>query len=102
MTYDNQVNQHKNLTSRSIYLLCDLHSSQNGAGIEFSDLCSSYQVTISHFTVFPNEPRFINEFVLANTQSGKFLDSITLIFVELSNIKLSEILNKKCRRFGAS
>jgi predicted transposase/invertase (TIGR01784 family) len=47
--------EHKNLKGKSIYYLCDLHSSQPSKGLRRYDrLAQTYQVTFCSYTVFPN------------------------------------------------
>jgi len=86
--------EHNNLKGKSIYYLCDLHSSQPSKGVRrYDKLAQTYQVTFCSYTVFPNRKEFINPFSLRHDYDNKLLsDVVCIIFVELS--KLDEILKK--------
>ena len=86
--------EHKNLKGKSIYYLCDLHSSQPAKGKKrYDELVQTYQVTFCSYTVFPNMPNFVNPFSMRHDTTNELLsDVIRVIYVELS--KLSEILKK--------
>ena len=86
--------RHLNLKGKSVYYLCDLHSSQSAKGVRRYDrLASSYQVTFCSYTVFPQRPWYCNSFSLRHDEdNGLLCDAIHIIFVELS--KLQEILKK--------
>jgi predicted transposase/invertase (TIGR01784 family) len=84
---------HRNLIGKSIYYLCDLHSSQSSKGIRYHELAQTYQVTFCSYTVFPKLPDYFNLFSMRHDKSNELLsNAINVIYVELS--KLSEILNK--------
>jgi predicted transposase/invertase (TIGR01784 family) len=89
---------HKNLIGKSIYYLCDLHSSQSSKGIRYNELAQTYQVTFCSFTVFPKLPDYFNLFSMRNDKSNYLLSNvINVIYVELS--KLSEILKLTFKQF---
>ena len=84
---------HKNLKGKSIYYLCDLHSSQSSKGKPYDELARSYQVTFCGYTVFSNRKDFINSFSMRHDVDNElFHDAIQVVYVELS--KLSEVLKK--------
>ena len=85
---------YQNLKGKSIYYLCDLHSSQSAKGLRrYDKLAHSYQVTFCSYTVFPNRPEFVNSFSLRHDEDNELLsDAIRIIYVELS--KLQEIIKK--------
>ena len=85
---------HKNLKGKSVYYLCDLHSSQPSKGLRRYDrLAQTYQVTFCSYTVFPNLPDYLNTFSMRHDTTGELLsDAIRVIYVELS--KLGGILKK--------
>ena len=56
--------EHKNLKGKSIYYLCDLHSSQPSKGIPYDKLVRTYQVTFCSYTVFANRKEYVNTFSL--------------------------------------
>jgi len=85
--------EHKNLKGKSIYYLCDLHSSQSSKGKPYDKLAQTYQVTFCGYTVFPNRADFINPFSLRHNIDNELLsDAVNVVFVELS--KLNEIVKK--------
>ena len=86
--------QNQNLKGKSIYYLCDLHSSQPAKGIRrYDKLARTYQVTFCSYTVFPNRTTYINSFSLRHDEDNELLsDAIHVVYVELS--KLQEIMKK--------
>lgn len=86
--------RHQNLKGKSIYYLCDLHSSQPSRGIRRYDrLSRTYQVTFCSYTVFPHRAEFLNSFSLRHDVDNELLsDAIQVVYVELS--KLQEIMKK--------
>ena len=86
--------QHKNLKGKSVYYLTDLHSSQPSRGLQRYDrLPRTYQITFCSYTVFANQPEYVNSFSLRHDTTGELLcDAIQIVFVELS--KLKQILEK--------
>ena len=84
---------HENLRARSIYNLCDLHSSQSSKGKSYDVLIRSYQVMFCGYTVFPHRTDFINTFSMRHDiDNGLLHDAVQVQFVELS--KLKEVLKK--------
>jgi predicted transposase/invertase (TIGR01784 family) len=85
---------HKNLKGKSVYYLCDLHSSQSAKGVRRYDrLAQTYQVTFCSYTVFPERAEYVNSFSLRHDEDNELLsDAIRVIYVELS--KLDEIIKK--------
>ena len=86
--------QHKNLKGKGVYYLTDLHSSQPSKGLQrYDHLPRTYQITFCSYTVFANQPDYVNSFSLRNDRTGELLcDAIQIVFVELS--KLKDILDK--------
>jgi len=85
--------KHDNIKARSIYNLCDLHSSQSSKGKSYDKLIRSYQVMFCGYTVFPDRDSFINPFSMRHdTDNGLFHNGIRVLFIELS--KLNEVLRK--------
>ena len=86
--------EHRNLKGKSIYYLCDLHSSQSSKGVRrYDKLAQTYQVTFCSYTVFPNRKEFVNSFSMRHDKDNELLsDTIHVVYVELS--KLDEILKK--------
>ena len=84
---------HKNLKGKSIYYLCDLHSSQSSKGRSYDELARSYQITFCGYTVFPGRKDFANSFSMRHDMDNEMLhDAIHVTFVELSKVK--EVLEK--------
>jgi len=84
---------HKNLKGKSIYYLCDLHSSQPSKGIAYDKLVRTYHVTFCSYTVFPHRKEYANSFSLRHDEDNELLsDAIGVIYVELS--KLDQIVEK--------
>jgi predicted transposase/invertase (TIGR01784 family) len=85
---------HKNLKGKSIYYLCDLHSSQPSKGLRrYDKLAQTYQVTFCSYTVFLNLPDYVNSFSMrCDTNNELLSDAIHVIYVELS--KLGGIMRK--------
>jgi predicted transposase/invertase (TIGR01784 family) len=85
--------EHKNLKGKSVYYLCDLHSSQSSKGKAYDELSKSYQVTLCAYTVFPERKAFVNSYSMRHDIDNELLhDAIHVVFVELS--KLKEVLKK--------
>jgi predicted transposase/invertase (TIGR01784 family) len=84
---------HSNLKARSIYNLCDLHSSQGAKGKVYGRLVRTYQVMFCGYTVFPERQGFINPFSIRHDiDNGLLHNAVQVMFVELS--KLNKILKK--------
>ncbi len=86
--------KHQNLKGKSIYYLCDLHSSQPSKGVRRYDrLARTYQVTFCSYTVFPERTQYVNSFSLRHDEDNELLsDAIHVVYVELS--KLQAIMEK--------
>jgi predicted transposase/invertase (TIGR01784 family) len=80
--------EHKNLKGKSIYYLCDLHSSQPSKGLQrYDKLAQTYQVTFCSYTVFPNLPGYVNSFSMRHDINNELLsNAIHVIYVELSKL----------------
>ncbi|MCL1918848.1 MAG: Rpn family recombination-promoting nuclease/putative transposase [Peptococcaceae bacterium] len=84
---------HKNLKGKSIYYLCDLHSSQSSKGKSYDELARTYQITFCAYTVFFKREEFVNSYSMRHDIDNELLsDALHVVFVELS--KLSEIVKK--------
>ncbi len=86
--------KHQNLKGKSIYYLCDLHSSQPSKGVRrYDKLARTYQVTFCSYTVFPDREEYVNSFSMRHDEDNELLsDAIRVVYVELS--KLQEIMKK--------
>ena len=85
--------EHYNIIGKSIYYLCDLHSSQPSKGKSYDELAQTYQVTFCSYTVFSEMPEFVNAFSMRHDITNELLsDTIHVIYIELS--KLDNILKK--------
>jgi predicted transposase/invertase (TIGR01784 family) len=84
---------HRNIRARSIYNLCDLHSSQPSKGKPYDKLIRTFQVMICNYTVFPERADFINTFSMRHDRDNGLLhDAIQAMIIELT--KLKKILEK--------
>ena len=85
---------HQNLKGKSVYYLCDLHSSQSSKGVKrYDHLARTYQVTFCSYTVFPDRTEYVNSFSMRHDKDNALLsDAIHVVYVELS--KLREIMKK--------
>jgi predicted transposase/invertase (TIGR01784 family) len=85
---------HNNLKGKSVYYLCDLHSSQPSKGVKrYDKLARTYQVTFCSYTVFPGRDRYVNTFSMRHDEDNELLsDAIHVVYVELS--KLEAIIEK--------
>ena len=86
--------KYQNLKGKSIYYLCDLHSSQSSKGVRRYDrLARTYQVTFCSYTVFPERSGYVNSFSMRHDEDNELLsDAIHVVYVELS--KLQETMKK--------
>lgn len=86
--------QYRNLKGKSIYYLCDLHSSQSSKGLRrYDKLARTYQITFCTYTVFPERLEYVNSFSMRHDKDNELLtDALHVIYVELS--KLQEIIKK--------
>lgn len=86
--------KYQNLKGKSIYYLCDLHSSQSSKGVRRYDrLARTYQVTFCSYTVFPERSGYVNSFSMRHDEDNEQLsDAIHVVYVELS--KLQETMKK--------
>ena len=86
--------EHRNLKGKSVYYLCDLHSSQPSKGLRrYDKLAKTYQVTFCSYTVFHGRKEYANSFSMRHDiDNGLLTDAISIVYVELS--KLRNILKK--------
>jgi predicted transposase/invertase (TIGR01784 family) len=89
--------EHKNLKGKSVYYLCDLHSSQSSKGVRrYDKLARTYQVTFCSYTVFPHRKMYFNAFSMRHDDDNELLiDAVHVVYIELS--KLDEIIKKSVR-----
>ncbi|MDR1570730.1 MAG: Rpn family recombination-promoting nuclease/putative transposase [Oscillospiraceae bacterium] len=92
MRNDSIANLHKNMLSRSVFNLCDLHKSQPGRGKAYDTLLHSYQATICGYTLLPSRPSYINRVQLRFDDGQLFVEDVGIIFLELT--KLEDVLKK--------
>ena len=81
--------EHQNLKGKSVYYLCDLHSSQSSKGVRRYDrLARTYQVTFCSYTVFPYRTEFVNSFSLRHDKDNELLsNAVQIYYIELSKLK---------------
>jgi predicted transposase/invertase (TIGR01784 family) len=95
MVDDNFNTGHKNIKSRSILNLCDLHAKQRGRGVAYSSFMRSFQITLCDYTVFSKSKDFLHQYRMRTAIGEELSDMITVIFVELT--KLGEIIKKPAK-----
>jgi predicted transposase/invertase (TIGR01784 family) len=100
MPGDSAESGHESLKGRSIYYLCDLHASQEGRGLGYEELLRSYQITFCGYTVFPEREGFISRFSLRDEQGASLLDTVGIVFIELS--KLGAAMRKPVEEMTAA
>ena len=92
MPGDSFRTEHRIIKSRAVYYLCDLHSGQSGRNVRYDKLMKSFQMTFCGYTVFPERENFVNRFSFRDEVGMELIDSVGIIFVELS--KLDDIMKK--------
>jgi hypothetical protein len=80
------------LKNRSIFNLCNLHSSQDSRGASYGKLLRSFSVTFCDYTIFHAREDFVNRFSFRNAEGEELLNAVGIIFIELS--KFGKILKK--------
>jgi len=75
--------RHANLKRKSLYYLCDLHSSQGLKGKSYAQLARTWQVTFCAYTVFPGDRKFFRAATMRDESGNVLSDDITMAFVEL-------------------
>jgi len=94
MKEDTLLEGQRNIKSRAVFNLCDLHKSQHGRGKPYDALLRSFQATLCGYTVFPDDKRLVHRFsFLEATDHFQLTDDVGVIFLELT--KLEETLKKK-------
>ena len=74
---------HVNLKRKSLYYLCDLHSSQGLKGKSYAQLARTWQVTFCAYTVFPGDRKYFRAAKMRDENGNVLTDDITMAFVEL-------------------
>ena len=95
MSGDSLSGGHKNIKSRAMYYLCDLHAKQPGRGISYENLMRSYQMTFCGYTVFSDRDNFVSRFSFRDENSIELSDTLGIIFIELT--KLDDVIKKPVR-----
>ncbi|MDR0311563.1 MAG: Rpn family recombination-promoting nuclease/putative transposase [Acidobacteriota bacterium] len=75
--------RHVNLKRKSLFYLCDLHSSQSMKGKSYSELAKTWQVTFCAYNVFPGDKNFFRAATMRDKDGEVLADDITMAFVEL-------------------
>jgi predicted transposase/invertase (TIGR01784 family) len=92
MEGDKSANEHMNIRGRSIFNVCDLHSSQKSISVPYGKLARTYQITFCGYTVFEGRESCFNCFSFRNPEGEELLNAVNILFVELS--KLKRVLEK--------
>jgi predicted transposase/invertase (TIGR01784 family) len=90
MDNDNLDNNHVNLCNRTLLSLCDLHGTQNGEGVPYSELKRTFQLTICDFTVWKDRPNYINRYQMRDEEGNSFSDQCTIVYLELTKLRAHE------------
>jgi predicted transposase/invertase (TIGR01784 family) len=75
---------HANLKRKSLFYLCDLHSSQSMKGKPYAELARTWQVTFCAYTIFPCDKKFFRAATMRDEEGNLLSDDITMAFVELT------------------
>jgi predicted transposase/invertase (TIGR01784 family) len=75
--------RHACLKSKSLFYLCDLHSSQSLKGKSYAELVRTWQVTFCAYTIFPGDRKFYRAAVMRDEDGNILTNDITMAFVEL-------------------
>jgi predicted transposase/invertase (TIGR01784 family) len=95
MKGDSSATGHRNIKSRAIYNVCDLHAKQPGRGMNYSDFEQSFQITFCGYPVFPERTEFISRFSFRDRNGVELSGDVGIIFIELT--KLGEARRKPAK-----
>ena len=84
MRGDSFKTNHISIKKRSVYYVCDLHSTQPGEGIAYKLMSNTYQIMICGFSIFEEDRKLVDKYTLRNEDGRELTDSISCIFVDLS------------------
>jgi len=76
--------RHSNLKRKSLFYLCDLHSSQSIKGKPYAKLARTWQVTFCAYTIFPGDKKYFRAATMRDEDGNVLTDDITMAFVELT------------------
>jgi predicted transposase/invertase (TIGR01784 family) len=76
--------RHVNLKRKSLFYLCDLHSSQSMKGKSYTELARTWQVTFCAYTIFPGDKKFFRAATMRDEDGNVLTNDITMAFVELT------------------
>jgi predicted transposase/invertase (TIGR01784 family) len=95
---DNAETGHRNIKSRAIFNLCDLHAKQPGRGTDYGDYEQSFQITFCRYNVFPvspTRPGFVTRCSFRDEDGIELANDVGIIFIELT--KLGKVLKKPAK-----
>ncbi|MCL2877880.1 MAG: Rpn family recombination-promoting nuclease/putative transposase, partial [Acidobacteria bacterium] len=75
---------HTLLKRKSLFYLCDLHSSQGMKGKTYVELARTWQVTFCAYPVYPRDEKFFRSATMREDDGSVMTDDITMVIVELS------------------
>ena len=75
--------RHESLMHKSLFYLCELHSSQSLKGKSYAAMARTWQVTFCAYTIFPKDDRYLHTARMRDEDGNVFTDDITMVFVEL-------------------
>jgi len=76
--------RHANLKRKSLFYLCDLHSSQGMKGKSYAKLAKTWQVTFCAYPIFSGDKKFFRAATMRDDAGNVITDDITMAFVELT------------------
>ena len=79
--------RYANLKRKTLYYLCDLHSSQGLKGKTYAQLARTWQVTFFAYTFFPGDRKFFRTATMRDESGNVLTDDITMAFVELGKAR---------------
>ena len=89
--------RHENLMHKSLFYLCELHSSQSLKGKSYADMARTWQVTFCAYTIFSKDDRYLHVARMRDEDGNVFTDDITMVFVELP--KAVSLIGKPLDKF---
>jgi len=84
--------RHTILKRKSLFYLCDLHSSQGMKGKSYAELARTWQVTFCAYPVYPRDNKYFRSATMREEDGNVMTDDITMVIVELS--KAAELAKK--------
>jgi predicted transposase/invertase (TIGR01784 family) len=87
-----QLSSQSGFKKRSQYIISKAYTSQNLAGLDYTDLKKCYLVCVTNFVLWENKSDFISDYRYRDNKGVDLSDDETIIFIELP--KIDRVLNK--------